>query len=351
MRKDGVEGFTGWLGIGAISMMLFGCGPSEAVVEIALHPTKQNIMYIATNEYIYKTRDGGLTWQNMSQGMTHSRVISLAVDPLFPANVVAGTKGDAVFKSFDGGQRWVSRRNGLDDVTISSVVHQVVFAPGSSHHIFAATSLGVFESEDGGEFWAKRMEGIRDVLMVLTLDLDPNQPQTLYAGTSGGVYKSVDGAKTWIQVNAGLVSPDVLKSSRALGVTRIKVDPHHPDTVYTATLDGLYKTVNGAQSWRRIGTTLSDQMLSDLVLDPRQPDVVYVTNRNGVARSQDGGETWEYRNTGLTNMNIRAMAISALDSDLLFVGTNGKGLFRSSNSGLSWESLPLHVAEASPVSS
>jgi photosystem II stability/assembly factor-like uncharacterized protein len=183
------------------------------------------------------------------------------------------------------------------------------------------------------------------------LDFDPAQPQTLYAGTSGGVYKSVDGAKTWIQVNAGLVPPDLLKSSRALGVTRIKVDPHHPDTVYTASLDGLYKTVNGGLFWKRIGTTLSDQMLSDLILDPRQADILYVTNRKGVARSQDGGETWEYRNEGLTNLNIRAIAISPLDADLLFVGTNGKGLFRSRNSGLSWESVPLHVAEAAAMPS
>ena len=351
MKNGTVKESCLWLCLCGVSLILFGCGPSEAVVEIALHPTKPNIIYLATNEYIYKTRDAGLTWQNMSQGMTHSRVIALAVDPLFPANVLAGTKGDAVFKSFDGGQRWVSRRNGLDDVTISSVVHQVVFAPGSSQHIFAATSLGVFESEDGGEFWTKRMEGIRDVLMVVTLDFDPAQPQTLYAGTSGGVYKSVDGAKTWIQVNAGLVPPDLLKSSRALGVTRIKVDPHHPDTVYTASLDGLYKTVNGGLFWKRIGTTLSDQMLSDLILDLRQADILYVTNRKGVARSQDGGETWEYRNEGLTNLNIRALAISPLDADLLFVGTNGKGLFRSRNSGLSWESVPLYVAEAAAMPS
>ncbi len=187
--------------------------------------------------------------------------------------------------------------------------------------------------------------------MVVTLDFDPAQPQTLYAGTSGGVYKSVDGAKTWSQINTGLVAPDVLKTSRALGVTRIKVDPHHPDTVYTASLDGLYKTVNGGGVWKRIGTTLSDQMLSDLMLDSRHADILYVTNRQGVARSQDGGETWEYRNTGLTNLNIRAMAISALDSDMLFVGTNGKGLFRSRNSGLSWESLPLQGPQDAPVPS
>jgi photosystem II stability/assembly factor-like uncharacterized protein len=332
-------------------VVLSGCGKSEAVVEIALHPTKPDILYIATNDYIYKSRDGGETWQNMSAGMTHSRVIALAIDPLFPANIVAGTKGDAVYKSYDGGQRWVSRRTGLDDVTISSVVHQLVYAPGSSNHLFAATSLGVFESEDGGETWTKRMEGMKEVLMVVTLDFDPRQPQTLYAGTSGGVYKSIDGARSWSMMNQGLVASDVLKSSRALGVTRIKVDPHQPDTVYTATLNGLYKTLDGGQFWTRIGEILSDQMLSDLILAPTHPHVVYVANRDGVFRSDDGGETWESRNSGLSNVNIRALAISGVDPNVLYAGTNGKGLFRSLDSGLSWEAKPLLVQEPAFVAS
>lgn len=339
-----------WLGVIAC-LPLAGCGKSEAVVEIALHPTKPNILYIATNDYIYKSRDEGKTWQNISAGMTHSRVIALAIDPLFPANIVAGTKGDAVFKSYDGGQRWVSRRTGLDDVTISSVVHQLVFAPGSSNHIFAATSLGVFESEDGGETWMKRMEGMTEVLMVVTLDCDPRQPQTLYAGTSGGVYKSINGARSWSRVNNGLVASDVVKSSRALGVTRIKVDLHQSDTVYAATLNGLYKTIDGGQSWTRIGESLSDQMLSDLILDPTRPNVVYVTNRDGVFRSEDGGMIWESRNAGLSNVNIRALAMRERDSNVLYVGTNGKGLFRSLDSGLSWKTVPIVVEESLLVSS
>ena len=84
-------------------LVLAGCGQSETVVEVALHPTKAHIVYMATNDYIYKTRDGGTHWEKMSAGMTHSRVIALAIDPLFPANILAGTKGDAVYKSYDGG--------------------------------------------------------------------------------------------------------------------------------------------------------------------------------------------------------------------------------------------------------
>jgi len=326
-------------------LFLVGCGKSETVVEVLLHPTKPNIFYIATNDYIYKTRDGGMHWQNMSAGMTHSRVIALAIDPLFPANILAGTKGDAVFKSYDGGQRWVSCRTGLHEVTISSVVHQLVFAPGSSNHVFAATSLGVFESTDGGESWTKRMEGMKEVLMVLSLAIDHQQPQTLYAGTSGGVYKSVDGALNWEKVNTGLVAPDVLKSSRSLGVTRIKVDPFTPDRVYTATLRGLYQTENGGKSWDRIGESLPDHMLMEVLLDPHQVGVLYVGHREGVSRSQDGGVTWETRNRGLTNINIRALAMSNLDSKVIYAGTNGKGLFLSVDSGLSWKPVPLMTKE------
>ena len=80
--------------------------------------------------------------------------------------------------------------------------------------------MGVFETENGGDTWIKRMEGMIEVLMVVTVDVDPNQPQTVYAGTSGGVYKSIDGSKIWIKVNNGLVPPDVLKSSRALSVVK-----------------------------------------------------------------------------------------------------------------------------------
>ena len=196
--------------------MLLGCGSSDPVVEIALHPTKPHILYIATNDYIYKTRNGGDVWENISHGMTHSRVIALAIDPLLSANVFAGTKGDGVFKSYNGGQNWASRRAGLEDVTISTVVHQLVFVPGSSQHIFAATSMGVFESENAGDMWIKRMDGMKEVLMVITLDLDPNQPQTIYAGTSGGVYKTVNGGQMWEKVNNGLVSSrciEIIKST------------------------------------------------------------------------------------------------------------------------------------------
>lgn len=319
---------------------LASCNRSDAIVVIQLHPKNPDIIYIATNDYIYKTRDGGQTWTNLSKGMSHSRVIAMAVDPAYPATVYAGTKGDAVYKSYDGGQRWVSQRTGLDDATISSVVNQFVFDPADNTHLYAATTMGVFESKNAGDSWTKRMDGMKEVLMVVTLAMDPASRAVLYAGTSGGVYKSIDAAGHWEKVNNGLVPPEIIKSSRALGVTAIQVDPFVPETVYAATLDGLYKTTDGAKSWVRIAQSLRDQMMIGMLLDRSRAGVLYLVGRSGVHRSEDGGVTWTAMNNGLTTLNVRSLVQSQTDPNLLYAGTNGSGLYRSPNRGETWESVP-----------
>ena len=72
-------------------LFLGGCTGSDPIVVIQLHPTNPDILYIATNDYIYKSRDGGKTWSNLSKGMSYSRVIAMAIDPTYPATIYAGT--------------------------------------------------------------------------------------------------------------------------------------------------------------------------------------------------------------------------------------------------------------------
>ncbi|HKR79339.1 MAG TPA: hypothetical protein VJR69_06520 [Nitrospira sp.] len=328
------------IGVLISHLALAACDRSEPIVVIQLHPKNPDILYVTTNDYIYKSRDGGKTWANISRGMSHSRVIAMAVDPSYPATVYAGTKGDAVYKSYDGGQRWASMRSGLDDATISSVVNQFVFDPYDSNHIFAATTMGIFETKTGGGSWVKKMEGMKEVLMVVAMGMDPTRPAVLYAGTSGGVYKSVNEGGHWEKVNNGLVPPEMIKSSRALNVTSIHVDPFEPDTVYAATLSGLFKSTDGAASWDRIGQSLQDQMIISMILDRSKRGVIYITGRDGVHRSGDGGANWKTLNKGFASTNIRSIAQSATNPDIFYAGTNGSGLYRSQDAGETWESMP-----------
>ncbi|MBA2251659.1 MAG: hypothetical protein H0W13_02965 [Nitrospirales bacterium] len=207
--------------------------------------------------------------------------------------------------------------------------------------------MGVFESKNGGEQWQKRMDGMKEVLMVVTLAMDPVRPDIVYAGTSGGVYKSVNQAGRWEKINNGLVSPQELTSSRALGVTVMGVDPFSPSTVYAATLRGIYKSTNGGQLWDRIALSMPDQMISAMVLDRATAGTLYVASREGVYKSVDGGATWHAINKGLATLNIRSLAQSPTDPRMLYVGTNGSGLYRSRDGGESWE----HVSPVRPTGS
>ena len=176
--------------------------------------------------------------------------------------------------------------------------------------------------------------------MVVTLGLDATRPGILYAGTSGGVYKSVDQAGHWEKVNNGLVSPAIIKLSRALNVTATLVDPNEPDTVYAATLEGLYKSTDAATSWVRIGQSLQDQMVFSMVVDRTRKGVIYLGGREGIHRSEDGGNTWATLNKGLATLNVRSLVQSQTDAKLFYLGTNGSGLYKSKNRGETWESVP-----------
>jgi len=131
-----------------------------------------------------------------------------------------------------------------------------------------------------------------------------------------------------------------VKSSRALNVTSVLVDPFEPETVYAATLTGLYKTTDGAKSWSRIGLSLEDQMIIAMLLDRTKQGVVYIVGRGGVHRSNDGGSTWKTMNNGFATTNVRSIAQSATDPQIFYAGTNGSGLYRSKDAGETWEAMP-----------
>ena len=86
-----------------LAWSLGGCTGSDPIVVIQLHPTNPDILYIATNDYIYKSRDGGKTWSNLSKGMSYSRVIAMAIDPTYPATVYAARRGMPCIKVMTGG--------------------------------------------------------------------------------------------------------------------------------------------------------------------------------------------------------------------------------------------------------
>ncbi len=338
------------LALAGFFLGLMGCGRGDSSgVSIALHPSKPHIIYVATNQAVYKTRDRGATWTRFPS-FSARRVTTLAVDPKFPATVYAGTMGDAVYKSPDGGQRWLPHNVGLKEHV--SYVNQFVFDPVDTMTIYAATTVGAYRTRDGARLWEEKMDGMKEVHIVVAITLDPRNPKILYAGTTGGVYRSTDGAATWEKMNKGLIPETILEAAMALGVNLLVVDPVRTKTVYAGTTDGLFKSTNGAESWVRIGESLPDQFISSIVIDPSEPDTLYVGGRKGIFKSHDGGTHWQEMNQGLLTTNIRTIVMSPRDPRTLYAGTNGSGLYRSADGGQSWKRIPLQPKPSeSPVTS
>ena len=330
------------------SLVLAGLGcekESEAIVSIALHPTNANILYVATNDAVYKSRDAGATWERFP-GFSARRVTTVAIDPQLPATVYAGTMGDAVYKSPDGGQHWLPHNVGLKEHV--SYVNQFVFHPIESEKIYAATTVGAYYTKDGGREWEERMAGMKEVHIVVSVAINHKDPKVLYAGTTGGIYRSDDAAASWKKINNGLIPEAELMAAMALGVNVIALDPLDPDRVYAGTTKGLFRTSNKGEVWERIGQTIPESFVSSIAIHPAQPHLLYIGGPGGVWKSTDGGAHWQAVNTGLATLNIRALAMGPRNPQELYAGTNGSGLYHSTDGGEHWTPMPLKAAR--PVS-
>ena len=265
------------------------CGQrSDTIVSIALHPTKPNIMYVATDEAVYKSNYTGATWNRLAGALTRTRAISLAIDPQLPATVFVGTMGDGTYKSPDGGRTWHQFNAGIQKGTISAIVNQIVFNPRGTEMVYAATTVGVFRSMDGGRNWTERMRGMTEVNFVVSLAVDPQQPNVLYAGTTGGVYRTIDSTESWEKKSTGMVASDAKMASMALGVNSLMVDPNDSNVVYAGTTQGLFHSPDQGEHWKKIEGSIENAYVSAMQLDPTNPSMLYLATSQGLQKSKDG---------------------------------------------------------------
>ncbi|WP_066627345.1 WD40/YVTN/BNR-like repeat-containing protein [Labilibacter marinus] len=205
------------------------------------------------------------------------------------------------------------------------------------------------------------------------LAMDPTNTNVVWAGTGennhqralgygDGIYKTVDGGKSW--QNMGL------KESRQIGM--ILIDPRNPDVVYVAAEGsvwgaggerGLYKTIDGGETWNRVLEISEHTGVNNIICDPRNPDILYATTEqrrrhvhtkigggpeSAVYKSTNAGKDWTKLSKGLPSEHMGGMgiAISPQKPDVLYLiieaANNAGGFFRSSDRGESWEKMSDH---------
>lgn len=146
---------------------------------LAIDPSNTDIAYVCGYPAIYKTTDGGSTWNEMSPGLS-STAYCIVVDPV-TTNVLYAGRYNGLYKSTDGGSNWVSTG------CTTSGTYAILIDPDDHTIVYGGTRDGVYKSMDGGSTWVEMNDGLEDTY-ITSLDIYPNN--YLFAGTNaGGMYR------------------------------------------------------------------------------------------------------------------------------------------------------------------
>lgn len=303
---------------------------------LAVHPQNSQIILLGAEGGIFKSTDGGMTWQEKRQGFPEPQrysfsapVGALCFDPAHPNVVYAGIGrprwgkdgAGAVYRSEDSGESWhlMTQPGALPATAIVSDLE----VPADGSYLLAATDHGLYRSNDCGACWSKP-SGLPDQ-PVPELAIAPQNPLAVYCTVrttardaqpwNGGVWRSEDGGITWTRRSDGLATR-VGKSGESSYMTsnykEIVIDPRDDYTVYVGDQSwvsaGVYKTTDGGKSWQRMTRHVDPDRNMDygwikqwgpaaecLAISPARPERVLVGTSGHVFLTDDAGKTWQQR--------------------------------------------------------
>jgi len=306
-------------------------GIGLAASHIVIDPNNPKTIYVSSTFYgVYKSIDGGITWQLKNKGVGAPDFYALAIHPKNPRILFVGAAGGGIYKSEDGGEIWADANNGLTDTS----VYDIVFDPEDPAVMYALTLREVFRSTDTGRHWKPVFNDDRWIL-------DPNYHRRLFiitgkktiflVGTIKRGYRRAENENRWMPLVGGLEG------------VRVTTFAYHPVTkaVYAGAVfaDGLYKSLDDGLTWTLIGGGLSGVWVNRIVTDPIHPQVIYLATRNkGMLKSEDGGASWKEINNGIpqTEIEIKALAADPKNPQVLYLGTYNSGIYASTDGGDHW---------------
>jgi hypothetical protein len=218
---------------------------------LAFDPVDQDVIWVgAPSGGLWKSDDGGDTYSSSTDQMPTLGVSSILINPSNSNIMYIGTgdrdagsaPGLGVYKSVDGGANWTLSNSGMGNLTVG----EMLFQPGNSNIIIAATSGGIYKSTDSGATWVRKSSNTdhyKDIAY------HPTNTNYLYATASGSFYRSIDSGETWTQISSGLIS-----CSRMI----IGVSVAQPDWVYclltggSQLFHGIFKSTDSGANFTRI---------------------------------------------------------------------------------------------------
>ncbi len=308
----------------------------KSIRALAMYRGDASVLVAGALDGVYRTNDGGLSWQRMSPAGTDQikNIESIAVDPNDANTVYAGT-WHLAWKTSDAGANWEHINKGMID---DSDVFSVIVDHDNSHVVFASACSGIYKSESAGEQFSK-IQGIPfTARRTRVLKQDPTNENIVYAGTTEGFWKSMDLGKSWKRVT----NPEVV-------VNDVYVDPRDSNHVLIATdRSGVMATANGGVSWETSNHGYAHRYVSALLTDNQSSNTLYVGIVNdreygGVFYSRDNGQHWMQKASGLDGRDV--FVLKQTSNGTLVAGTN-RGIFSLEHNSSQWHPMNEIVSTA-----
>ncbi len=302
---------------------IFDDQPTGSIGDVAVAPSNPNIIYVASGEGIqrpdlsvgdgiYKSTDAGKTWINT--GLKDGQQISgLAIDANNENRVFAAVLGHpyganterGIYRTVDGGKTWErvlykDENTGAVQVTIdpknSNIIYSDLWAgrqgPWENGEWNGAES-GLYKSTDGGTTWNQLTKGLpstKQGLGRIGFCIAPTNTNRLYAtvdaGEYGGIYKSDDAGDSWM-----LINKDERLWGRGDDFAEVKADPLNADIVYTAGVV-VWKSVDGAKTWSGFRGAPGGDDYHRIWINPHNPDIILLAADQGAIITVNGGQTF-----------------------------------------------------------
>ncbi len=353
--------------LNSLEWRLIGPFRGGRVVAVAGDPVHPQVFYFgSTGGGVWKTTDGGILWENVSDGYFKRASVGAIAVSTSDANVIyVGmgettirsnvSHGDGVYKSTDGGKTWIHL--GLADTrNIAKIrVHpqnpDLVYVAALGHAHGPNPERGVYRSRDGGKTWEQILFR-SDKAGAIDLALDPNNPRILYAalweaqrrpyalisgGEGCGIFKSTDGGDNWTEITRKPGLP-----TGVVGKIGLTVSPAKEDRVW-AIIDAedgaLFRSDDGGENWERLS---EDRNLwarpwyyQHIYADPQDPETIWALNVQ-CWKSVDGGRT--FFEVQVPHGDNHDLWIDPHNPQRIIEGHDG-GACVSFNGGNSWSSI------------
>ncbi|WP_317042262.1 VPS10 domain-containing protein [Robiginitalea sediminis] len=242
-----------------------GLEKSRHISDVIIHPTDENTFFVAVQgaQYgpsedrgIYRTTDGGTTWEKVLYTDATTGASSLSMDPDNPSVLYAAL--------------WQHRR------------YPWTMESGGPHS-------GLYKSTDGGSTWKQMKEGLPEAFGKSGISASGALSDRVYAvleaeGDKAGVYRSDDGGEHWQQVNK-----DRINVARSWYYMEIFADPADPNRVYVLNAP-MTRSIDGGKTFQTIRTPHGDN--HDMWINPEDNRIIINANDGGANISNNGGMSW-----------------------------------------------------------